>query len=157
MKAPTLRWRRAAPLAARKLQCLFEAAAGDFVFIPAEIMPQFMQESKADLVPEHGLIAFGQIPDVFDKEQYLRGQGLGVGEFTEMFMAYEQTQEVRLAALAQQGVAGMEFAADGHSRGGRAHLGGQAAPGGGHSPPGDPRELLECRLAGQRGMAAGCR
>lgn len=49
-----------------------EFAGGEIVFIPAEIVAEFVEESEVNFIEKQLLVAFGVVPDVAEKEENLR-------------------------------------------------------------------------------------
>ena len=86
-----------------------------------------MQVGQADLVAVDRLVALGIIPDVFEKQHDLGWQRLRVSQFAEVFVADEQPEDVRFAALGDESGVGVGLEADGHFPGGGAHLARQPA------------------------------
>src|ERR1039457_7010747 len=94
---------------------LFQPSAGHFIFIPAEIVAEFVQVREPHLVPVDGFVALGQIPEVFEEKQYLWWQRCFIVlELAAVLRTDKQTQKVRFQALGLKGVIGLGFIANRH-------------------------------------------
>src|SRR6185295_842447 len=76
-------------------------ARGQFVLVPAQVVPEFVQVRQPDFLPENRVIALGQVPDVVEVEEDFRRRGLVVGQLRAMRAAGKQPQDVRFEALRQ--------------------------------------------------------
>ena len=107
-------------------------------------MAEFMEVGEADLDTVGGLIAFGLIPDVFQKKQDLGRERRGFPtEFAAMLIADEQAQDVRFQAFGLEGGVGERLVANWDGFGGRPDVGGQAFFGGGDDLLGEGGEADE--------------
>src|SRR5208282_6237084 len=72
----------------------FQTALGQFILVQTEIMAEFVQIRRADLLAENPLIALRKIPKIFQKQNDLRRQWNI--SFLGEFRPGEQTERIGL-------------------------------------------------------------
>ena len=120
---------------------LLEAPGGELVFVPAEVVAEFVEVGQAGFVAENSDVVLGVVPEIVDVEENVGGRGVVVSEFLAVGAASEEAEDVCGESFGEDVGGGRAFVVDGHSAGERTDCGRELALGGPDDSGGDRGEF----------------